>query len=299
MLYIEREAYRVWLEDARAHAGDAALHERLRSPEAVAALTPARKVQGDIAVINLSGFITQKPSLFSMLFGGTSAEGFAATVVGALADSTIGAVVMNVDSPGGSVFGIPEAAAAIRAARGSKPLLAVANPLMCSAAYYLASQADEIIALPSAIIGSIGVYTEHLDESKALEMMGLAVTEVTFGRRKAELSSATPLSDEARAGLQARVDYYGKLFEADVAKGRKVPLATVKANFGEGAMFTAKDAQAAGLIDRIATLSQVLGELAVGRKPSPRMAASVEADPVELAALAALAGVFGAKEGKP
>jgi signal peptide peptidase SppA len=295
MLFIEREVYRAWLEEARTHAGDSIMREKLRSPEAVAALSPGRKVSGDLAVINLSGFITQKPSIMSILFGGTSAEAFAQAVVGALGDDSIGAVVMNVDSPGGTVFGVPEAAAAIRAVRGSKPLLAVANPLMASAAYYLASQADEIVALPSALVGSIGVYVAHVDESKALEREGLNVTEITYGRRKAELSSAAPLTEEARTALQDRVDYYGKLFESDVAKGRGIQVSTVRANYGEGAIFTAKDAQAAGLIDRIGTLDQVIGELAAGRRPSPRMA--LEVDPIEISARAVLAGVSTGKGG--
>lgn len=291
VLAIEPECYRRWVEEARAHAGDAALLEKLRSPEAAARLEPTRKVSGDIAVVNLSGFITQKPSLLSMLFGGTSAEWFAATVKGAMEDPAVGAVIMNVDSPGGTVFGLPEAAAVIRASRGSKPLKAIANPLAASGGYYLASQADEVIMIPSGVVGSIGVKVAHVDESEALKMAGLSVTEITYGRRKVEESSARPLTEEGRESIQARVDYYGQLFEGDVAKGRRVSVATVRANFGEGAMLTADGAMAAGMVDRIATLDQVIAEMAngAGRVAGPRMMA--EEDPVEVAARAALAGL--------
>jgi signal peptide peptidase SppA len=296
VLAIEPECYRRWLEDAR-QAATAALMERAHSPEAAARLEPTRKSSGDIAVVNLSGFITQKPSLMSLLFGGTSAEWFAATVVGAMADPAVSAVVMNVDSPGGTVFGVPEAAAAIRASRGSKPLKAVANPLAASAGYYLASQADEVVMSPSAMVGSIGVKVVHVDESAALKAAGLTVTEITYGRRKVEESSAGPLSEEALASIQARVDYYGAMFESDVAKGRRTSVATVRAKYGEGAMFTANGAKAAGLVDRVATLDEVLGELTSGaRRAGPRAELAAECDPVEIAVRAALAGLSTGKE---
>ena len=296
VLAIEPECYQRWLDDARLHVGDAALLEQLRSPEAAARLQPTRKVQGDIAVINLTGFITQKPSLLSMLFGGTSAQWFAETVQAAMADPAVGAVVLNIDSPGGSVFGLPEAAAVIRTSRGAKPLKAIANPFAASGGYYLAAQADEVIMLPSGVVGSIGVKVAHVDESEALKKAGLSVTEITYGRRKVEESSARPLTDEARESIQARVDYYGKLFEEDVAKGRRVSVAEVRAKYGEGAMFTADGAKTAGLVDRIATLEQVLAELTSGGRGAgvPKMETEpdpAQADPVEMAARAALAGV--------
>lgn len=287
VLAIEPECYRRWLEEARAHAADPSLLAQLRDPEAAAKLTPGRKVVGNIAVINVTGFITQKPNLFSLLFGGTSTEGLANAVLAAMVDASVGAVVLSVDSPGGVVFGVPEAAAVIRAARGGKPLIAVANPFMASAAYYLASQADEVVALPSSITGSIGVLSGHIDESKLLARLGIEVTEIMHGRRKAELSSARPLSDEAKAHIQSRVDYYGEMFESDVAKGRRISVATVRAKFGEGALFTANDAKASGMIDRIATLDEVLAELASGKRHGPQ----AEADLEELRALAALSGV--------
>lgn len=288
ILAIEPEQYRRWAERARVHLADVALLAELRSPEAAVKLAPARKSIGDIAVVEIGGFITPKPNIMTLLFGGTSASSVAVAVRAAMAEPSIGAVVLSVDSPGGAVFGVPEAAAVMRAARGSKPFIAVVDPLMASAAYYLGAQADEIVSTPSGIAGSIGVVIDHLDESEALKKAGLAVTEITYGRRKAEMSSVKPLSDEARNSIQARVDYYGQLFEADVAKGRRVSVGTVRAKYGEGAVFTAKDAVAAGLVDRIATMEDVIGELASGgRRRGPR----AMADPVELAAHAALGGL--------
>src|SRR4030095_3168899 len=152
VLAIEPTCYRRWLEEARAHAADPTLLQQLRSPEATARLAPAKKSVGDIAVVNLSGFITQKPRVMSMLFGGTSTEGLTEMIRTAMSEPSIGAVILNVDSPGGNVFGVPEAASPIRSMRGAKPFVAIANPLAASAGYYLAAQADEVVMIPSGMV---------------------------------------------------------------------------------------------------------------------------------------------------
>lgn len=286
VLAIEPETYRRWL--ARLEGAQLPDLVALDSPEAAAKLVPGRKSIGDIAVLRLSGFLTQKPNLFTMLFGGTSMEAFAREVVAALNDSTIGSVIMDVDSPGGSAMGPAEAAAMIRRAKGSKPLVAVANPLTASAAYWIASQADEVVAAPSSLVGSIGAITIHVDESAALEKMGLKVTEITSSRRKAEESSLKPLTDEAWQAIKTRIDYFGRLFEADVAKGRKVGVEAVRSRFGEGAVMVPPAAKAAGLVDRVATLDEVIWDLARGKRPDP---AARSYDPGLLTAHAILAGV--------
>jgi signal peptide peptidase SppA len=275
------------MADAVAHAGPG-----FSAPVRVAA---GRKMQGDVAVIPLRGFLAKgEPSgIMGMLFGGTSADRFARDVVAALRDPSIGAVVMDVDSPGGEVAGTPEAAAMIRDARGGKPLISVANTIMGSAAYYIGAQADEVVVSPSGMVGSVGVFAAHVDESKALETEGRKVSLISYGRRKVEGNPYEPLTDEARASIQARVDYAGELFVADVAKGRtssamgrRVSADKVRAGYGEGAPLVAPEAVAAGVADRIATLDEVLSELVRGR--SPRGGARAY-DASELAARAALA----------
>lgn len=263
VLAMDERTYRAWVEQAKGQTIAA-------RPEAAARLIPARKSVGNVAIVPLSGFITAKPeqSLFSMLFGGTSALAFAREVVSSLNDPSIGAVVMDVDSPGGDAVGMTEAATAIRNARGQKPLVAVANSIATSAAYWLASQAHELVVTPSALVGSIGVFSAHVDQSKALESEGLKVTFISSARRKTEGNSAEPLSDEAAAGMQARVDYFHGLFVADVAKGRKVSASKVSSDYGEGAVLTADAAVKAGLADRIATLDEVVSSLAGGYRPA-------------------------------
>ena len=262
------------------------------SPEAAAKLLPTRRPNtGSVAVIPVSGFLTQRPTLFSMIFGGTSFEGVAADVVAAMGDPAISSVVMLVDSPGGSVHGATEAAAKIRGARGTKPLFAVADSLAASAAYWLASQADEVIGIPSSITGSIGVIVEHADVSAALEKEGVKVSVIRSGENKVRAHPAEPLDDEARADLQSKVDYFAGLFESDVSAGRRVSVERVCADFGQGLTFEPPLAVKAGLIDRVATLEQAVGEAAAGRRPASMGPAPRGYDAAELAIRARLAGV--------
>lgn len=288
VLAIEPNTYSQWQKEG-ALFDPVALLERARSPEAAARLTPGRKSVGDIAVMKVSGFISQKPTIWSELFGGTSTEEIASAVRAAMAEPSIGAVVLDVDSPGGAVFGLTEAAAVLRSVRGSKPLIAVSNSLMASAAYWLGSQADEVVASPSSITGSIGVMAVYVDHSKEIEQAGLGVEEIVSAPRKAEGSGVKPLTTDARATIQARVDRYGAMFETDVARGRGVSPAKVRARYGQGVTFTAEDAKAAGLVDRVASFEDTVGRLAAGHRPRPRLAA--EMDPVEMAARAMLAGL--------
>jgi len=284
VLAIIREVFESWIDQAR-QSGIAAVVAA--NPEAQSKLSPSRKSVGDVAVIHLGGYITQKPNIFTLLFGGTSTEGLTREIRSAVADPTVGSIILDVDSPGGEAFGVAEAASAIRSMRGTKPMVAVANPVMASAAYWLASQADEVIAAPSSIVGSIGAFTIHVDESAAIDQQGLKVTPVSYGRMKVAGASFAPLSDEAKASMQARVDYFGKLMETDIGKARGISAASVHERYGQGDVFTPPQAKQRGLIDRMGTLEEVAGMLAKGKgMPALPRAAS---DPVELAAHAILA----------
>jgi signal peptide peptidase SppA len=229
-----------------------------------------------VAVLPLHGVVVPKASLFSEVSGATSVEGFRAMFREALTAEDVAAIVMDVDSPGGMVEGVTELAGEIRAARGRKPIVAVANLEANSAAYWLASQADEIVVSQSSRIGSIGVYTAHEDRSVEGEQKGVKTTLVSAGKFKAEGNPFAPLSDEALAHMQSLVDSYYGMFVHDVAKGRKVPVDDVRSGFGEGRVVTAKDAVETGMADRMGSLEQVIGEqLQVVRQPAAAMADAV------------------------
>jgi signal peptide peptidase SppA len=222
---------------------------------------------GVVAVLPLRGVIAHRLGSMDEASGGISTERFAAMFRQVLADDQVGTIVFDCDSPGGTIPGVQELAAEIFAARGKKRLVAVANSLMASAAYWIASQADEIVSIPSGTIGSIGVFTAHQDLSKALEQEGVKVTLVSAGKYKTEGNPFEPLTPEALQFLQDRVDAAYGQFAKDVARGRGVSVSAVTAGYGEGRALPAKDALAAGLIDRIATMDDTLGKL-TGRRSS-------------------------------
>lgn len=219
---------------------------------------------GAVAVIPIHGVIAPRMNMMTEMSGGTSAEQLVRRVQAAMDNPQIAAVIFDVDSPGGSVAGIEEAAAQVFAFRGQKPMTAVVNHLMASAAYYLASAADEIVISPSGETGSIGVYCVHTDLTEADAKAGIKRTLVRAGTYKAEDLPILPFSEEAQAALQEKVDaYYGQFINA-VAKHRNVSADAVRNGYGQGRTLTAAAAVAAGLADRIASLDDVIREYTGG-----------------------------------
>jgi len=236
---------------------------------AVHAALPAAvaRQQGTVAVIPVTGIMFQRPSFFGSLFGAVGTDQIAASVRSAAADSGVKAIVLDVDSPGGETFGVPELADAVYTARGVKPVVAVANSLDASAAYWISSQATEVVASPSSMLGSIGVFALHEDISQLAEAAGVKVTLISAGKYKTEGNEFEPLSDEARGAVQQMVDDTYSMFVAAVARGRGVKPHDVRTGMGEGRLVLARDAVRLGMADRIGTLGDVLARLGAGAAP--------------------------------
>jgi signal peptide peptidase SppA len=250
------------------------------SAEEIASRVGARRTQTQgpqgVAVIALHGVIMPKAGGIREMSGGTSVESFRNDFRAALASPDVGGIVIDVDSPGGMVDGVPEMAAEIRAARGAKPIVAVANTEAASAAYWLASQADQLVATKSSRVGSIGVVSAHEDESAKNAAEGVKTTLVSAGQFKTEGNPFEPLSEDARAHLQSMVDEFYGMFVSDVAKGRKTQVDAVRQGFGQGRLVTATDALDTGMIDQITTIDSVIGDMLVGineRRSAAAMAA--------------------------
>jgi signal peptide peptidase SppA len=177
-----------------------------------------------VAVIPIFGVIAHRASMVNSMSGprGTSVESVRQQFDAALNNEEVGSIVLDVDSPGGSITGVPELARHILGARGTKPIVAIANGMMASAAYWLGSAADEVVVTPSGEAGSIGVYTVHEDLSGMLAAKGVTVNVIKAGKFKAEGHPAAPLSDEAREALQSRVDEAYEMFTDAVGKQRGV-----------------------------------------------------------------------------
>lgn len=243
----------------------------------------AKPVQrGAVAVVPIHGFIAQRAGPFDDYLGITSTDAIRDALRGALADPAVTAIVLDVDSPGGTVPGITELASEIRAARGQgKRIIGAANTMAASAAYWLISQADEIVASPSAIVGSIGVFTVHQEFSGYLEAAGVKTTLISAGDHKTDGNEFEPLTDEARQSIQDRVDASYAAFVDGVAAGRGITAEQVKARYEGARVFMARPALAAGLVDFVGTFEDALRRAARAPGKSSQRA---EADSPELVA---------------
>lgn len=274
----------------------AALKADVHGFDAAAGLRAARgpSTVSTVAVVPVIGTLTQRPGMVASAETRSTVQ-VAAEIRSAVEDQAVDAVLMEIDSPGGEVYGVPEAWASIRESATVKPVVAFANSIAASAAYYLGSAADEFWATPSGQVGSVGVYALHVDMSKALSDLGEAwdfiiATDSPF---KVEGNPAGPLTGEARAYLQRDIDRYMGMFVRDLARGRETSEARVKTRFGGGRMVNPSDAMGAGMIDRVGTFDQAVrraGELGRERREGKPRAVR-QADASELAARARLAGL--------
>ena len=232
---------------------------------------------GGVAIIPIRGMILPRvnPVLERFGLGGAGAESIRARVRAMAADQAVSAIVLSIDSPGGLVFGVPELAAEIMTARKIKPVIAVVEHTAASAAYWIASAATQIVASSAALLGSVGVFTRHLDQTKLLEDVGIKLTNIASDERKVELSSNVALSEEARKYQQGMVDALMESFVKSVAKGRGISAAKVRADFGGGRVLLAPDAIAAGMADRIGGLEETVTRLM--KQPRKRSRFSAQA----------------------
>jgi signal peptide peptidase SppA len=199
--------------------------------------------------------------MLTNMSGGATAEALGRQFDDLVNDPQVSAIVLDVNSPGGQVGGIEELSKKIFDARGTKPIVAVSNHLMASAAYWIGTAADEIVVSPSSEVGSIGVFAAHQDISAALEKEGVKVSLIKAGKYKAEANPYEPLTEEARAAMQENVsDIYGTFVDA-VARNRGVKSAIVRNGFGEGRVVSAKKAIELGMADRMGTLEEVIDQL--------------------------------------
>ena len=216
-----------------------------------------------IAVLPLYGVVTQRGNMVDDISGpgSTSTQQFTSALRQVLADDTVGQILIDIDSPGGSVYGVAELASEIVKARAQKPVVAVANSLAASAAYWIGCSASEFYVTPGGEVGSIGVWQAHFDYSKALEEEGVKTTLVSAGKFKVEGNPYVPLDPQAQAFMQSRVDDYYNAFIQAVAVGRGVSVDDVRNGMGEGRVLGADAALAQRMVDGIASFDDVLARM--------------------------------------
>ena len=216
-----------------------------------------------IAVLPLYGVVTQRGNMVDDISGpgSTSTQQFTSALRQVLADDTVGQILIDIDSPGGSVYGVAELASEIVKARSQKPVVAVANSLAASAAYWIGCSASEFYVTPGGEVGSIGVWQAHFDYSKALEEEGVKTTLISAGKFKVEGNPYVPLDPEAQAFMQSRVDDYYNAFIQAVAEGRGVMVDVVRNGMGEGRVLGADAALVQRMVDGIASFDDVLARM--------------------------------------
>jgi len=213
---------------------------------------------GGVGIIPVYGTITQRADLMTEWSGGTSTDAVGQRIDELAADPNVKAIVLDVDSPGGTVYGVGELADKIRETAKTKKVIGVANSEAASAAYWILSQASEVVVTPNGQVGSIGVYVMHVDQSEALKAIGENVTLLSAGERKVAGNPYGPLDQTGRAELQASVDDYYDKFSRAVARGRGKAQSTVQGGFGKGGMVRAEQAVSEGMADKVGTLDSVL-----------------------------------------
>lgn len=226
---------------------------------------PAHQVGKHIAVLPLFGVLTQHGSGMRGS-GAVTIESFAKDFRRALADPEVGSILIEVNSPGGSVYGTQELADLIYASRPQKNIVSVVNSMAASGAYWIASAAHEIAITPGGEVGSIGVVTMHVDVSRLEEQMGVKTTLVAIPPKKVQGHPYEPLSSEALADIDAKQQAIYTRFVEAVARHRGVKASRVRGGFGQGGMVLAQQAVEEEMADRVATLDQVLAQIAGGKR---------------------------------
>jgi len=221
-----------------------------------------RAGNGTIAVLPFVGVAVQRTDSLGEALGLLSLARFTQAFRAAQADDTIGGIVIDVDSPGGSIYGVMELADEIYRSRARKPIAAVANSLAAAGAYWIASAAAESFVTPGGEVGGVGVYDMHTDLSKGLEKAGIETTLISAGRFKTEGNPFQPLGADARAAMQRRIEGYYHAFVAAVAKYRNVPETAVRNGMGQGRLLDAERGKRENMVDDVATLDDVVGKLA-------------------------------------
>ncbi len=220
------------------------------------------QVRDGVAIINIKGSLTNRDSWVNKYFGITSYPAIREALVWAAQSADVSQILLDVDSGGGAVNGVADTANLIRVINDRiKPVTAFAGGTMASAAYWLGCSAGKVYAENTAMVGSIGVLTTHVEYSKQMAAEGATATVVRSGKYKALANSVEPLSAEGKAQLESLVNATDAIFVQHVATMRNSTYPDVQNRMGEGREFIGAAAQNVGLIDGVSTFDSVLSSL--------------------------------------
>lgn len=228
------------------------------------------EVHSNVAIVPLVGVMAKRMNLFSQISGGASTELVATALQQAVKDPEVEGIILEVDSPGGTVDGTAELANLVRGLRDEKPIVTWVNGLAASAAYWVGSATSRMfISSSTAKVGSIGVVMTHLDRSEFDKKMGLKVTHIYAGKYKVVGSPYKALSKSDQESIQADIDYLYSLFVDAVAANRDTSVGDVLDNMADGRIFIGQQAIDAGLVDGVSTLEALVAQMSTGELPEP------------------------------
>ncbi len=238
------------LEASKTHA--AALFERSRREGNEPILKEG------VAVIPITGPITSRASFFSFLYAGTSLDQLTKIFTDVIQDPEVKAVVLNFDSPGGTISGVGEFSKMIYDQRTNKPVVSFTSSIMASSAYWIGSAANRIMAGKTASVGSIGVVAVHYDYSKSDEKNGVKRTIIKSGKYKDIGNNAAPLSQLAFDTFEADLRYiHGLFIEGALLKNRGMKLNSL-GDIAEAKIYIGQQAVDVGLVDAVGTLDMAV-----------------------------------------
>lgn len=217
-----------------------------------------------VSLISINGVISRYATLFHDICGGISVETLAKEFNQALSDPDTKSIILNIDSPGGQVNGINELGEMIHAARGKKPIVAYVGGMGCSAAYWLATAADEIVLDNTASVGSIGVVATYVkqkhDDKEVFEMVSSQSPNKRLG----------PDTDDGKEQHQAELDQLANIFIDRVARNLNISRDNVLAKFCQGGTAIGQKAVDKGMAHRLGSLENLITELQT-RKTTKKM----------------------------
>ncbi|EID0024253.1 S49 family peptidase [Vibrio parahaemolyticus] len=209
--------------------------------------------RGRVAVISVRGVISRYANLFQLICGGTSVQLLARDYSQALNDPTVSAIVLDIDSPGGEVSGIHEMSEMIFAGSAKKKTVAYIGGQGCSAAYWLASSAGEVVIDATASVGSIGVVMT-LQRNKQNE-------NIEFVSSQSPKKRLDPASSAGRSECQKHLDALAGVFIDRVARNMKVSRTTVQNDFGRGGVLMGKAAVKNKMAHKLGSFEGVIKQL--------------------------------------
>jgi len=210
-------------------------------------------ISGGVAVVRLHGSFSLRGGIDAECMRVYSYTDIERMMVQLASDARVSVVVLDIDSPGGTVSGIKEAVRGIEVYRQSgKKLLVYVSGLMCSAAYWLSSYADAIYVTPSAVVGSIGVYMIHISAERHLDKEGYKVTLIEAGKYKMEGTEYRDLPSETVKRYREKVEKIYEEFLGIVVKNRKLSYEE-RDVWAEGRVFEGEEAVRVGLVDGVMT----------------------------------------------